>query len=142
VSYLTVQDIVELHKAVSVEFGGTQASPGMVESQFGLLNAVQRPQLMSLGKEVWPSFSDKASAFLFALLLNSPFHGGNRRVALASLIAFCELNHRVIDGRIIDEKALENLIKRAASFRDLGLQQENVFHDLKDLMARAIVSAS
>ena len=141
-SYLTVQDIVELHKAVSVEFGGTQASPGMVESQFGLLNAVQRPQLMSLGKEVWPSFSDKASAFLFALLLNSPFHGGNRRVALASLIAFCELNHRVIDGRIIDEKALENLIKRAASFRDLGLQPENVFHDLRDLMARAIVSGS
>lgn len=140
-SYLTVQDIVELHKAVSAEFGGTQASPGMVESQFGLLNAVQRPQAMSLGKEAYPSFSDKASVLLFALLQNSPFRGGNRRVALASLMAFCELNHRTIDGRVLDEKAIENLVKRAASFRDQGLQPENVFHDLRDVMAKAIVRA-
>ena len=141
-SYLTVQDIVELHKAVSAEFGGTQASPGMVESQFGLLNAVQRPQAMTLGKEAFPTFSRKASAFLLALLQNSPFRGGNRRVALASLIAFCELNHRAIDGKVLDEKALENLIKRAASFRDLGLPQENVFHDLCDLLERAIVHSA
>src|SRR4029077_1480428 len=41
VRYLTVQDVIELHRAVSVEFGGTQSHPGVVESQFGLLNAVQ-----------------------------------------------------------------------------------------------------
>lgn len=114
----------------------------MVESQFGLLNAVQRPQAMSLGKEAYPAFSDKVSVFIFALLQNSPFRGGNRRMALASLIAFCEINHRAIDGKVLDEKALENLIKRAASFRDLGQQPENVFHDLKDVLARAIVRSS
>src|SRR5437660_830973 len=35
VRYLTVQDVIEIHRAVSVEFGGTQSHPGVVESQFG-----------------------------------------------------------------------------------------------------------
>src|SRR5688572_6957176 len=35
VRYLSVQDLVELHRAVSAEFGGNQAQPGVVESQFG-----------------------------------------------------------------------------------------------------------
>src|SRR5262249_25929653 len=68
VRYLTVQDLVDLHRAVSVEFGGTQAHPGVVESQFGLINAVQRPQVTTLGREAYPSFPDKVAAFLFALL--------------------------------------------------------------------------
>src|SRR5690348_1101836 len=92
--YLTVQDLVDLHRAVSAEFGGTQAHPGVVESQFGLVNAVQRPQVTTLGREAYPSFTDKVAAFLFALLTNAPFRGGNRRVALASLFAFVELNGR------------------------------------------------
>src|SRR5205814_207111 len=96
IRYLTVQDLVELHRAVSVEFGGTQAHPGVVESQFGLVNAVQRPQVTTLGREAYPTFPEKVAAFLFALLTYSPFRGGNRRVALASLFAFCELNKRTI----------------------------------------------
>src|SRR5581483_5435584 len=54
VRYLTVQDLVDLHRAVSAEFGGTQAHPGVVESQFGLINAVQRPQVTTLGREAYP----------------------------------------------------------------------------------------
>src|SRR5438132_1368772 len=48
--YLTVQDLVDLHRAVSIEFGGTQSHPGVVESQFGLINAVQRPQVPTAKK--------------------------------------------------------------------------------------------
>ena len=68
VRYLSVQDLVELHRAVSAEFGGNQAHPGVVESQFGLVNAVQRPQVTTLGREAYPTFPDKVAAFLFALL--------------------------------------------------------------------------
>ena len=138
---LTVQDLVELHRAVSTEFGGHQAQPGVVESQFGLLNAVQRPQVTTLGREAYPSFPDKVSAFIFALLSYRPFHGGNRRLALASMFAFCELNNRMIDGRVLDEKTAENLFKRAAGFREMGIPPENVFHEFKEMMTRAIVSA-
>ncbi|HKB80784.1 MAG TPA: Fic family protein [Thermoanaerobaculia bacterium] len=137
--YLTVQDLVDLHRAVSAEFGGTQAHPGVVESQFGLVNAVQRPQVTTLGREAYPTFSDKVAAFLFALLTNSPFRGGNRRVALASLVAFCELNHRTIDARVLDEKTAETLFKRAAGYRELGIPPENVFREIREVLGRAIV---
>src|SRR5579859_4685670 len=125
--YLTVQDLVDLHRAVSAEFGGTQAHPGVVESQFGLVNAVQRPQVTTLGREAYPSFTDKVAAFLFALLTNAPFRGGNRRVALASLFAFVELNGRAVDSRVFDEKTAETLFKRAAAYRELGIPPVNVF---------------
>ncbi len=125
---------------MSVEFGGTQAHPGVVESQFGLVNAVQRPQVTTLGREAYPSFAEKAAAFLFALLTHSPFRGGNRRVALASLVAFCELNRRTIDSRVLDEKTAETLFKRAASHRDLGIPPENVFREMREILGRAIVA--
>jgi len=136
-----VQDLIELHRAVSLEFGGNQTHPGVVESQFGLLNAVQRPQVTTLGREAYPGFADKVAAFLFALLTALPFQGGNRRVALASLFAFCELNNRTVDTRIFDEKTAETVIKRAANFRDMGLPPENVFRELREVLTRAIVAA-
>ena len=136
-----MQDVVELHKAVSAEFGGNQAHPGVVESQFGLVNAVQRPQITTLGREAYPSFADKAAAFIFALLQARPFRGGNRRVALASLIAFCELNNKAVDARIFDEKTAEMLLKRAAACREMGIPPENAFRELKDTLNKSIVAA-
>jgi len=124
---------------VSTEFGGTAAHPGVVESQFGLVNAVQRPQVTTLGREAYPTFPEKVAAFLFALLTYSPFRGGNRRVALASLFAFCELNNRGIDTRVLDEKSAETLFRRAASYRDMGIPPENVFREIREVLARAIV---
>lgn len=135
-----MQDIVDLHKAVSTEFGGSQAHPGVIESQFGLVSAVQRPQVTTLGREAYPAFSDKVAALVFALLQARPFRGGNRRVALASLVAFCELNHRSVDARVFDEKAAETLLRRAATCHELGIPPENAFRELRDAMSRAIVA--
>ena len=139
--YLTVQDVVELHKAVSAEFGGTQAHPGVIESQFALVSAVQRPQVTTLGREAYPSFPDKVAAFVFALLQARPVRGGNRRVALASLVAFCELNNRSVDSRVFDEKTAETLLRRAASCRELGIPPENVFRELRETLNRSIVAS-
>jgi prophage maintenance system killer protein len=131
--------MVELHRAVSAEFGGRDAAPGVVESQFGLVSAIQRPQATVFGRDAFTAFSDKAAAFIFALLQNMPFQNGNRRLAVAALVAFCELNGRTIEGRAIDEKTLEGLIKRAAGHRELGIPPENVFAEMRDLFAKSIV---
>jgi prophage maintenance system killer protein len=114
----------------------------VVESQFGLVSAVQRPQVTTLGREAYPNFSDKAAALIFALLMSKPFKGQNRRVALASLVAFCELNNRAIDTRILDEKTIETLLKRAGSCRELGIPPENVFRELRETLGRSIVAAT
>ena len=104
-------------------------------------NAVLRPQLTTLGREAYPSFSDKAAAFVFALLQARPFRGGNRRVALASLLAFCELNNKQLDARVFDEKTAETILKRAAAYRELGLPPENVFRELKETLGKSIAAA-
>ena len=113
----------------------------MVESQFGLVNAVQRPQVTTLGREAYPTFPEKVAAFLFALLTYSPFRGGNRRVALASLFAFCELNNRTVDARVLDEKSAETLFKRAAAHREMGIPPESVYREMREMLNRAIVAA-
>lgn len=127
---------------MSAEFGGTQAHPGVVESQFGLLNAVQRPQLTTLGREAYPAFSDKVAVLAFAILQARPFRGGNRRVALASIFAFAELNSRGVDTRALDEKAAEHLFKRASAYQELGIAPEDVFAEFRETMRRAITAAS
>ncbi len=134
-----MQDVVDLHKAVSSEFGGNQAHPGVIDSQFALVSAVQRPQVTTLGREAYPAFSDKVAALVFALLQTRPFRGGNRRVALASLVAFCDINNRSIDMRVFDEKTAENILKRAGNCRELGIPPENAFRELRETMTRAIV---
>lgn len=98
--------------------------------------------MTTLGREAYPSFSDKVAAFMFALLQNSPFRGGNRRLAMASLLAFCEVNGRIIDGRVLDEKGMENLVKRASAHRELGLPPENVFREIREILSRAVVLQS
>jgi death-on-curing protein len=110
-----------------------------VESQYGLINAIQRPQATVFGKDAYATIQEKAAAFVFAILQNGPFRGGNRRLAAASLFAFVELNNKSVDPRVLDEKTLETIIKRASTFSEQGLPPENVFHDLRDVMRRAIV---
>jgi death-on-curing protein len=136
VRYLTAQDVVDLHRAVCTEYGGNQSHPGIVESPFGLNNAVQRPQITTFGREAYPTFSEKAAAFVFALLQARPFRGGNRRVALASLLAFCELNNHNVT---FDEKTAETIFRRAGGFREMGLPPENVYRELKETLSRSIV---
>lgn len=101
---------------------------------------MQRPQVTTLGREAYPTFAEKVAAFLFALLTYSPFRGGNRRVALASLFAFCELNNRTVDTRVFDEKTAETLLKRAASHREMGIPPENVYREMRETLNRAIVA--
>lgn len=111
----------------------------MIESQYGLLNAVQRPQTTVFGKDAYPTFADKAAAFLFALMQNMPFRASNKRLALAALVAFCEINNRTINPKALDEKGVENIVKRASSVRDQSVPPEQIFRELREQLAKAIV---
>jgi death-on-curing protein len=124
---------------VSSDFGGNQAKPGEVESQYGLVSALARPQATVFGKDAYPTIAEKAAVFVWALLQNGPFTGGNRRLALAALFAFLELNGKSIDSKAVDEKALETLIKRASNFEESGTPAETAFHDLRGALMKAIV---
>ncbi|MEO8218754.1 MAG: Fic family protein [Acidobacteriota bacterium] len=136
--YLSAQDLIELHRAISADFGGTQAHGGEVESQFGLSNSVERPQTTVFGKDAFATLPDKAASFVMAILQNAPFRSGNRRLALASLFAFLALNKKTVDTKVLDEKAIETLIRKAANSLQNGVPSQEIFAGLRDITARAI----
>jgi prophage maintenance system killer protein len=120
---------------VSREFGSRNASPGVVESQFGLVRAVQVPQSTYLGREAYPAFSDKAAVLYWGILQHKPFTDSNAAVALAALAAFCEVNGAKIDDRVLDEKGLEKLTKRCTAPEG---PVETVFGEIRTVFGEAI----
>jgi death-on-curing protein len=62
---------------------------------YGLLEAaLARPQATAFGKDAYPDLDAKAAALLHSIARNHALVDGNKRLALAALIAFYGLNGR------------------------------------------------
>jgi death-on-curing protein len=60
---------------------------------YGLLeSAAARPMASAFGADVYPTLDDKAAALVHSLARNHALVDGNKRLALAGLIAFYGLN--------------------------------------------------
>jgi death on curing protein len=87
VIYLTLPDL--LHVAERT-LGGD-----FVVRDYGLLDAaVARPRATAFGKDAYPTLDGKAAALVHSLARNHALIDGNKRLALAALIAFYGLNGR------------------------------------------------
>jgi len=70
------------------------AEPAAVRD-IGLLEAAAgRPQATAFGHDAYPSLEDKAAALVHSLARNHALVDGNKRLALAGLIAFLGINGR------------------------------------------------
>jgi death-on-curing protein len=62
---------------------------------YGLLEAaLARPQATAFGKDAYPDLDAKAAALLHSIARNHALIDGNKRLALAAVIAFYGLNGR------------------------------------------------
>src|SRR6516164_7649009 len=62
---------------------------------YGLLEAaLARPRATAFGKDAYPDIDAKAAALLHSIARNHALIDGNKRLALAAVIAFCGLNGR------------------------------------------------
>jgi death on curing protein len=69
--------------------------PDYAVRDYGLLEAaLARPQATAFGKDAYPDLHAKAAALLHSLARNHALIDGNKRLALAALIAFYGLNGR------------------------------------------------
>ena len=85
--YLTLPEL--LHVA------GRTLGPGYAVRDYGLLEAaLARPQATAFGKGAYPSLDAKAAALLHSIARNHALIDGNKRLALAAVIAFYGLNGR------------------------------------------------
>jgi death on curing protein len=87
VIYLTLPEL--LHVA------GHVLGPEVAVRDYGLLDAsLARPRATVFGKDAYPSLNAKAAALLHSLARNHALTGGDERLGLAAVIAFCGLNGR------------------------------------------------
>jgi death on curing protein len=81
VRYLSVAEIVELHRRAIMQAGGSEG----IRDRHALYSAAGQPLQTFGGEDLYPTLIDKAAALGFFLCRNHPFVDGNKRVAHASL---------------------------------------------------------
>jgi len=86
--YMTIDEVIELHRRNIVRFGGTMGirDEGLLDS------ALAQPQAAFGGQELHPTLAAKAAALGFSLINNHPFIDGNKRVGFSAMAVFLEFN--------------------------------------------------
>ncbi len=106
--YLTLLEVMELHRRVMEQSGG---STGILSVE-GLESALAQPRMTFGGQELYPNVIEKASAVGFSLIQNHPFLDGNKRTGHAVMEVFLILNGHEIQATA-DEQ--EQIILQVAS---------------------------
>ncbi|MFV0415108.1 MAG: type II toxin-antitoxin system death-on-curing family toxin [Chthoniobacterales bacterium] len=87
-SYLTSEEVPQVHARVLTEHGGTAG----IRSRELLESAIAAPQASFGGNPIMTEPIEIAAAYLFYLCRNHPFIDGNKRVALASCLVFLRMH--------------------------------------------------
>lgn len=96
--WLSVEEVLSIHDALVVDFArsGDPIAPPGFRSRHLVESAVFRPQTGLEGILKYPTIETSAAALLCALINNHPFHNGNKRTALVSVLAFLDQNGLVL----------------------------------------------
>jgi death-on-curing protein len=105
--FLTLGEVVDLHRALIAQSGG---SPGIRDLHL-LDSALAQPKATFGGADLHPSLTDKAAALCVSLIQNHPFVDGNKRVGHAAMATFLMLNGLEIVASVDEE---EEIILRVA----------------------------
>ncbi len=97
--YLTLGEVVTLHRAVVAATGGAEG----IRELGGLESALAQPKATFDALDLYPTVVDKAAALAFGLAMNHPFVDGNKRIAHAAMAVFLDLNGFTI-GASVDEQ--------------------------------------
>jgi death-on-curing protein len=86
--YLTLAEVVDLHRRILASSGGT---PGLRDLG-ALESALAQPRATFGGEDLYAGLPEKAAALGFSIAQNHAFLDGNKRVAHASMETFLVLN--------------------------------------------------
>jgi death-on-curing protein len=108
VRYLTLSELLELHRRVIGQSGGALG----VLNLGGLESALAQPRMTFGQNELYPAVVDKAVALGYSVIQNHPFVDGNKRTGHAAMEVFLVLNGFEIQSSV-DEQ--ERIILQVAS---------------------------
>jgi death-on-curing protein len=92
--FLTLDEVLALHRDQIRRYGGADGLRDLAL----LSSAVAVPEATFEGELLHDSLFEMAAAYLYHLAKNHPFVDGNKRIALASGLAFLWLNDRQIEA--------------------------------------------
>lgn len=106
--YLTLTEVLELHRRIVKQSGGAEG----VRELGGIQSALAQPQMTFGGDDLYPTIESKATAICFSLVMNHPFVDGNKRIGHAAMETFLVLNGFELSADIDDA---EQVILRLAA---------------------------
>jgi death on curing protein len=117
--FLTLDEVLAIHADQIRRYGGSHGVRDV-----GLLSsALAMPEASVGGVHVHTSLAEMAAAYLFHIARNHPFVDGNKRAALAAVLAFIWLNDQRLEA---DDDELVELVMGIAAGR-LGKADAAVF---------------
>jgi death-on-curing protein len=102
VRYLTLGEVLELHRLVLAQTGGGTGLRDLA----ALETAVAQPRQSFGAEDLYPTLVEKAAALAFSLIQNHPFVDGNKRVGHAALETFLLLNGHELQATVAEAEAL------------------------------------
>jgi death-on-curing protein len=100
--YLTLGEVVDLHRAVIEATGGAAG----IRDLGALESALAQPRASFGGVDLHASLTDKAAALCFSLVNNHAFIDGNKRIGHAATETFLILNGSEIDAPVDEQERL------------------------------------
>ena len=118
--YLTLEEVLELHKTLLQRFGGKHGvrDLGLLES------ALRRPQ-----SGYYESLSLQTAALLQSLTQNHAFIDGNKRVAFAATAIFVRMNNfrLKVDADTAEDFIINDLIQKKVELEQIADWLEKYF---------------
>lgn len=105
---LTKEEILILHEQLIERYGGIHG----VRDENLLDSALNAPFLGYDEYEFYPSVVQKAVRLCFGLVMNHPFHDGNKRIGAMALLITLDLNHLTLKTNSAE---LSDIILRLAA---------------------------
>ncbi len=102
IRYLTLNEILELHKLLLQQSGGAEG----IRDLGALESAVIQPAMTFGDTELYPTLVEKAAALAFSLIQNHPFVDGNKRIGHAAMEVTLLLNGFEIQAGVDEQEQL------------------------------------
>lgn len=90
---LSKEQILLLHERLIERYGGTYG----VRDEGLLDSALNAPFQSFGGEDFFPSIPDKAVRLCIGLVMNHPFHDGNKRIGALAMLTMLDLNHILLN---------------------------------------------
>jgi death-on-curing protein len=100
--YLTIEQIIELHRLTIRRSGGS----GGLRDQNALESSIAQPMMTFDGADLYSTVAAKAGALAHALIQNHPFIDGNKRIGHAAMEVFLVINGYEIEASVDEHEEL------------------------------------